>query len=64
MFGGPHIGIHKDQGEDGKTEWGRVWRNKQGHTTGSCGSLTGCLGGFKKGNKPRKIDVNKSHDVQ
>ncbi len=62
MFGGPHIGIHKDL----KTEqilWGKVNRAKQGHITGSCGSLTGCLNGFLNGAKPREIDIFKGHDV-
>ncbi len=52
MFGGPHIGINK-YADTGKILWGKVAREGQGHITGSCGSLTGCLAGFVKGGKPR-----------
>ncbi len=62
MFGGPHVGIHKEPGKDGKVLWGKVARPHQGHITGSCGSLTGCLAGFVKGNKPRAFDVQSGMD--
>ena len=40
MLGGPHVGIHKETGLDGKISWGTVARKNQGHTSSACGSIT------------------------